>query len=451
MLRKYLLPVLILLILSIKTSAGNNPDTLHPKVKEKMKSGFNLGFLPVLAYESDIGLKYGGIVNLFHYGDGTIYPDYKHSIYLEFSRTTKGSGINQLIYDSEYLIPKTRITTEISYLTEQTLDFYGFNGYESYYNLNYEDDSKDNPDYISRVFYRQDRKMLILRSDFQGNFFIKNTNWVAGIVRYDIDIDTVDITRLNKGKDEEDKLPAIQGGLYGNYIDWGVIPENQIIGGACNFLKLGLRYDTRDNEPNPMKGIWSEILLIWAPSFLDNYDYSFSKIALTHRQYFTIIEPTLSFAYRLGYQAKLSGDIPSYMLPFIFNAGRSRTRDGLGGSKTIRGVNRNRIVGNDMAYGNFELRWKFFRTIVLNQNFYMALTAFTDLGIVTKKYEIDTSGVPPQFIYFFPDEKESLHMGYGSGLYLALNQNFVVAVNYGLAAKKDDGDGALYINLNFLF
>jgi hypothetical protein len=36
-------------------------------------------------------------------------------------------------------------------------------------------------------------------------------------------------------------------------------------------------------------------------------------------------------------------------------------------------------------------------------------------------------------------------------VHFAINENFIVAVDYGLAAKKEDGDSGLYIGLNFLF
>ena len=42
-------------------------------------------------------------------------------------------------------------------------------------------------------------------------------------------------------------------------------------------------------------------------------------------------------------------------------------------------------------------------------------------------------------------------MGYGGGIRFALNENFIVAVDYGMAAKKEDGKSGLYINLNWLF
>jgi len=186
---------------------------------------------------------------------------------------------------------------------------------------------------------------------------------------------------------------------------------------------------------------------------MGNGSLSYSRIAITHRQYFTLAPQVLSLAYRVSYQAKLGGTMPYYMLPFVYNTAPSLTRDGLGGAKTIRGVMRNRIVGDDFAYGNIELRWKFLRTIVGKQNIYLALSGFLDGGMVTSKYKIDKSGVPSdefsQKLVNSGDEK--LHLGAGGGLHIVMNQNFVVALDYGRALNKGDGKSGLYIGLNFLY
>jgi outer membrane protein assembly factor BamA len=222
-------------------------------------------------------------------------------------------------------------------------------------------------------------------------------------------------------------------------------------------LKAGLVYDTRDNEPNPFKGAWTELQLHYAPSFLSSTDYSYTRFVFTHRQYFTLIPEWMNLAARISYQGKLSGEMPFYMLPYLFNTAPKLTTDGVGGAKTVRGVLRNRIVGDGFAYGNIELRGKVLRTTVFNQNLYIALSGFVDAGLVTQKYKFDTSGLPdvlpdglPAEI-IDPDAKEVPHFGFGGGVHLALNQNFIITVDYGMAAKTEDGDSGLYINLNFLF
>jgi hypothetical protein len=448
MLQKSFFLIFSMLMLSPCLICQDSLGKSESGVREKIKKGWTLGAVPAVAYDSDIGFQYGGVVNFYYFGDGSTYPKYNHSLYLEWSRTTKGSGINQFVYDSEYLIPGIRITAEASLLTEKALDFYGFNGYESYYNRALEE--TDDPAYITRMFYRLDRDLTKLRAEFQGKIISKKLRWLGGFAYYGNNIGSVDIDNLNKGKEEKDLLPDTAT-LYDKYVEWGIIPEDEKEGGRNGLLKLGLVYDTRDNEPNPMSGIWSELQFIIAPDFLSNKSMSFSRIVLTHRQYFTLIPQRLSFVYRLSYQGKISGEMPFYMLPFFFNSPPSSTRDGLGGAKTLRGILRNRVVGEDFILGNIELRWKFIRTIVLNQNIYFALNVFTDFGMITGKYDFDKSGIPLSEYYLFPDDKEKIHHSFGAGLRLALNENFIGALDFGLAADERDGDNGLYIGLSFLF
>lgn len=443
MIQKTFLLVCIYFLFINTAICQDTQDGTKPSKQEKIKKGWTLGALPVIAYDSDIGFKYGGLVNFYDFGDGSTYPKYKHSIYLEWSRTTKGSGINMLTYDSEYLIPNIRVSGEAILYTEKALDFYGFNGYNSWYNSALEDT-------ITRMYYRIDRKLLRLKAEFQGKIIGNKFRWFAGFAYFRNDIGTVNFDNLNKGKKEDDLIHDTTT-LYDNYVNWGIIPEDQEEGGSTGLLKLGLIYDTRDNEPNPMSGIWTEMQFLIAPGFLSDNNLSYTKIALTYRQYFTLIKKKLSFVYRLGYQGKIAGEMPYYMLPFVFNSAPSKTENGLGGAKTLRGILRNRVVGEDLFYGNIEFRWIFLRTVVLNQNFYIAANAFTDFGMVTGKYEFDSSDIPGTELILFPDDKEKLHHSYGAGLNFALNENFIVSVNYGLAFDERDGDDGLYIGLDFLF
>ena len=243
-----------------------------PVKKEKVKTGWNLGALPVVAFDSDIGVQYGALGNLYYYGNGSTYPKYLHSIYAEWSRTTKGGGINTMRFDSDSLIRNIRVFSEAGYFTEQALDFYGFNGAESEFNPSYI--TKNDSNYISRMYYRYARKYIKLRCDFQGKIIPKKLFWYAGLEYNNIRIESVDIERLNKGKEEEDKLPDTLS-LYDKYVNWGIIPDNIKNGGTTPFVKLGLVYDTRDNEPNPMTGIWDEILVLVTAPFTEKSNYKY--------------------------------------------------------------------------------------------------------------------------------------------------------------------------------
>lgn len=436
------------------SALAQEADSSLTDSKHQVKDGFSLGGVPVVAYDSDIGFKYGALLNFYWY-DSLRYPMYDHSLYLEWSRTTKGNGINQITYETDKLIPGIRALFEVSYLTEKALDFYGFNGYQAVYDLDYEQKGMDAEGFSNRLFYRHARELLRIKADFQGKLSGDHLRWLGGLSFYGASIEKVDIDKLNEGKDSEDLLS--QNSLYQSYVDWGLIKEDQAAGGNHTILKGGLLWDSRDNEPNPFKGIWSEMQLHYAPSFLSNTDYSYARIILTHRQYFTIIPDWMNLAYRLSYQGKVAGEVPFYMLPFMYQSAPKLTRDGIGGSKTVRGVRRNRIAGDGFAFGNLELRSNVLRTVVFNQNFYIALSAFVDGGMVTQKFDFDSSGMPDQLPDDYPeqildlDAKEVPHVGFGGGVHFIINHNFIVTADYGLAARKEDGDSGLYINLNYLF
>jgi hypothetical protein len=143
--------------------------------------------------------------------------------------------------------------------------------------------------------------------------------------------------------------------------------------------------------------------------------------------------------------------MPFYMLPLVFNSAPQVTLSGLGGAKTIRGLLRNRVVGEDFFYGNAELRWKLFRAVILNQNFYLAISGFADAGMITGKYELPEVTDPEANAWLAKGEKEVLHIGYGAGGHCAINDNFVITLDYGWADDPRDGARGTYLGMNFLF
>lgn len=127
-------------------------------VEEVTKDGWNFGALPTITFDTDLGFQYGALVDLYHYGDGSRYPKYDHKFYFEVSRFTKGSGINRFYYDSYWSIPGLQTSLDISYLSDQAYDFFGYNGYDAVVNFDWMDD--EDPAYKTRMFYKYDRKMF---------------------------------------------------------------------------------------------------------------------------------------------------------------------------------------------------------------------------------------------------------------------------------------------------
>ena len=53
--------------------------------------------------------------------------------------------------------------------------------------------------------------------------------------------------------------------------------------------------------------------------------------------------------------------------------------------------------------------------------------------------------------YMAQGGKEKLHATAGAGLRFIMNENFIVAFEYGKPFNKQDGNGAFYINIGYLF
>jgi hypothetical protein len=421
--------------------------------KEKEKTGFSFGVLPTITFDADLGFQYGGVINVYDYRKPAQYPDYRQMWKMEISRFTKGSGINQLYYDAKNMLPhRLRLLANVAYLTEQRLDFFGFNGYQSYFNPNFIDDTS--PDYITRVFYGHARKQFRFNSELIGHLPWNNVYWLGGIGIFHTNVATIDIAELNRGEADDTKLPDVPT-LYDIYVEWNIIAEHEKDGGFTNHVKAAVLYDTRDREANPSRGMWAEAVLVYAPQFFFNTTANYWKLSATFRHYLTLFPDKLTFAYRLMYQGTIGGHTPFYMQPFMINAYTSVTKlDGLGGAKSIRGVMRNRVVGDGFALGNAELRWKVFRTVIAKQNFYMALNGFYDAGMVVQQIKVPKSLVlsEPDYFnakYFYND---GLHSAAGLGLRAVLNENFILAIDYGLPFNPQDGNkGGLYISIGNLF
>jgi outer membrane protein assembly factor BamA len=426
--------------------------------EKKVKTGWNFGgALPAVTFDSDLGFQYGALAEFFNYGNPSVYPDFLDHTYTEISRYTKGSGIYRFMFESNHLVPGVQWISDLSYLPNQAATFYGYNGYESVYNKDWMDDKS--ADYRTRMFYRFQKNQFRFKNDFQGKLSGDHLKWSAGFAFQDFTTNSVNIDKLNKGK--KDKLPSVDSvpGLFERYQALGIIPADEAKGGWINTIKVGVTWDSRDNKANPMKGIWTEIGIEVAPKFMGN-NWGFSKLYIIHRQYFTLVEKDLSFAYRLGYQATISGHVPYFdQTEVITSRLTGATSEGLGGSKTLRGILLDRVVGDAFFMGNVELRWKPVYFKLFKQECYLGLNGFYDFGMVTKdiklpdnlKSTFNEKYPAENYSDYFKTGPDKLHMSTGVSVMLVMNQNFVVAIDCGKALNVQDGNIGFSIGLNYLF
>lgn len=450
-----------ILLLSTLAVTAQDVDTTTNK---NIRKGWTFGALPSVSFDADYGFQYGALTNIYYFGDGSTYPEYLHSLYLEASYTTKKYGVFRIFYDSKFLIPNHRLTVDMSYLPDALSDFYGFNGYQAVYNLEWTNDESDM--YVSRAFYKMKRDLFRFATDIQGGLS-GNWYWNAGAGVLGYKIGNVDLDMLNKGKDAEDMLPDTTT-LYEKYVLWDIIPHSEANGGWHPYLRGGLTYDTRNQQQNPSRGIYTDAFFTYTAAFGDMKDYNNLKFNFNFRQYIPITE-NISLAYRVGTQLTLLGKSPFYLNTYMNTLFIQRViYEGLGGGNSLRGIVRNRILSNGFAFANVELRLKLWKFKIGKENFYIGINPLFDAGMVLQPYGINREEVvnsikenDPSFDmntlgnYFNFDESlvYKPHLSAGIGLKVAMNDNFIVSVDWATPLNKADNGkmSNLYIKIGYMF
>ena len=416
--------------------------------KEIIKKGWNFGPLPVVGFDADLGFQYGVCCDIFNYGDGSRYPRYNYKFNVEASRYTKGSGVFRFYSDMPYVVKDTKLFFDVTYFYAKKYEFFGFNGFEaSSYDPYLLTDKKSGYHFINRNQFR-------FVGSMQRPFFdVPNLYWTAGLAYYNTKVAPIDTVKMSDY--------AGQTTLYENYVNAGIIKADEANGGNTTQFRLGMIYDSRDHNSDPTKGIYAEATLVGAPDMIDRKGYGNLSYTFLWRQYIPLYKDKLTLAYRLGAQNRLAGKTPWYMINNLNTMFFQKMyTEGLGGAVTLRGVNRNGVLGEGFAFGNVELRWRIVNFQFINQNWTVALNPFFDAGMVTQKFRetelmnADNGGIILHDNAFdsYSGEKEGLHSSAGCGLKLIMNRNLIVSVEMGKALNKQDGEKLkTFIGFNYIF
>ena len=494
--RIFIFAISILFVLPISAAKKEKVQQVD-SLGRKIKTGWNFGALPSVAFDADLGFQGGALANIYYYGDGSQYPEYIHSLYAEAAYTTKNYGIFRVNYDSKYLIPKHRLTLDATYQPDAMCDFYGFNGYQSIYNQslhkwNKNPEKMDIDTYQSRAFYKYKRNLFRFAADIEGTIW-KNIKWNAGLGVLGYMIGECDIDMLN-GKNEFDpNIPLGEQkamnenveGLYEKYVKWGLIDQAEAKGGWHPYLRAGITYDSRDQRTCPTKGIYADAFFTYTAAFGEQAaaGYNHLQFNFNFRHYVPVYRDRVTFAYRIGTQNNIAGQSPFYMNTYLNTLFIQRVMyEGLGGANSLRGIMRNRILANGFAYANVELRCKVAKFDIGRQHFYIGLAPFFDLGVITQPYELDedklmkaynddTDPLKLPLSSYFATVKNCWsetgtttedidltktyfpHMAAGLGLKAAMNENFVLSVDWAMALDKQDNAkwANFYIKMGYLF
>ncbi len=445
----FLMLALILAVGGMAQEKKAKKEKTYNEKGEIIKKGWNFGPLPVVGFDADLGFQYGVTCDIFNYGDGSRYPRYDYKFNVEASRYTKGSGVFRFYSDMPYVVKDTKLFFDVTYFYAKKYEFFGFNGYEA---------SSFDPyagiEGLKSGYHFINRNQFRFVGSMQRPFFdVPNLYWTAGLAYYNTKVTPIDTIKMSDY--------AGQTTLYENYVNTGIIKEDEAHGGNTTQLRLGMVYDSRDHNSDPTKGIYAEATLVGAPDLIDRKGYSNLSYTFLWRHYIPVYKDKLTFAYRLGAQNRLAGKTPWYMINNLNTLFFQKMyTEGLGGSVTMRGVNRNGVIGEGFAFANLEMRWRIVGFQFINQNWQVALNPFFDAGMVTQKrgeiemMNADNGGIILHDNTFdsYSGDKESIHMSAGCGLKLIMNRNLIVSVDLGKALDKRDGEKLkTFIGFNYIF
>ena len=446
---KYIRPILLILALfaagfpawaendNTAPSEDRNAPVAVPLKKEIAKTGWSIGLLPAFSYNNDLGFSGGALVQVFDYGDGSVYPNYRHKFTGNVNLYTRGAKQVWMNYDSKYLIPGMRVTAAVSYMDNPLCGFYGFNGAVSPYHADLDlRKSADGSEGIA--FYATHQRLFNISADLQGRL-ADGLTWIGGAA-YSWQQYSDVAFRVYDGTES----------LYHQYVENGLIPDCDTRGHRVE-LKGGLVYDTRDFETNPERGLFATVTATGGASFSGGVQPSL-VLAADVRQYIPLWPGHLTLAWQLAYKGLMAGSLPFYALPAF----------------GMRGSFGSRIVGNGVAWGSVDLRLRIASFQALKQNVELGLVGFADGGAVVQTHRfaeqtalgatqvqhlLEETAIGPYASIYDPEiaARERLHTSVGGGFWFAMNRNFLVAIELGRPMNPQDGSLGVYINMGFSF
>lgn len=364
---------------------------------------------PVIAQNPDVGVMFGlsGSISRFRPN----YDPYRWAVRAnailsvrEFQGKTQILMQNySLALDMPDLLEKRiRILPLVQYLRIPNASYYGTGN----------DTSAAPAD--DTTYYRYDKQLFQLAAPIE---YTMSENWaLQAAIRFRyIDARTYDDSLLESDLALQDE--------NGDPIVYGAIEHPDMVN------SLALKYDTRDWELDPAKGLYLQTSIRNTVGLSANVK-AFWGWNLDLRVYQNIVPKYLTFAARFMSDVQWGG-VPFYELD---RAGAFPSFSAVGGSSAIRGIPEGRYRGQSKILGQVELRSWLFGHMLGNTHVRMGLEAFFDTGRVwavtgQKNPDLDGTGI-------------GLKYGTGAGLRFGWGEYGVVRVDYAWSPFGDPTDNA---------
>lgn len=358
--------------------------------KQNFKIGdhpYSLQGLPIAYTSKSTGFNIGARIS---FADLKSEDPYTFLFTFQFWQTDRGAKNHEISLDVPELFTK-HWRLRLAYTYPEVIDnnYFGV-GNKSIYDGDLIDPGSSK--FISRSYYQYIFIYPRFTIDLYYKFFREKLSLYAGI-----GIDRSAINPINR--DNTSKIYTEQPYGYS--------------GGKTNYIKVGMKFDSRDYPMNPTKGF------VVAGTYTDHAkfmgsDFSYRDIDLTYMGFFSFLK-----YFVLGHRIMIDqalGDIPFFALA-SFNS--YENYQGLGGQDTLRGAPTFRYIDNLKFINQLELRTRFYNGVIFDQHLELFLIPYWDFGKVWDRH---------QKINF-----EDLHHSIGNEFRFTWNTTFIASFTMGFS------------------
>lgn len=369
------------------------------------EDSLNFAGIPALSFDSDNGFGYGLIGSM--YNNNPSYDPYKYSLDGQFFLTTKNYHSHFIRFDkiNPFSLP-LRLISKLGFLSNISQNYCGKASDSSCSEETAKLSVKD--DELRKHFY-QNRFMSInaslighwLISDKFGKFKLA-TNYFGNYYLHR------DFTNTK----------AYPGSLYEK--DFSEHKEE----GYLSSIEAGLILDKRNTESSTTQGYLLEASIRGAHKYtLSSWDYVAGN--LSARFFWPLIkDKSLVFAHHFIADS-IYGDLTFDAMSKVGGMNAINDYSAFGGQYLGRGISRQMFVGRIKFIKQMELRYQFLSFDLLKQNFDLSAVLFSDLGMVAWDYDR------------FAKDMKKLHAGFGSGIRIHWNKNFIVRADVGFSPSEN--------------
>ena len=373
-----------------------------PLRAQERLSGIRVSGLPAVNYNSDEGFGYGIVAGIYDHGDGTRDP-YRWAVEPLLFFTTGGHTTLRAFVDIPYLLPTLRLSVLAALDRDCCSPYFGFGNASPYDPTLASPDSGPNP-----YTYRRNRVTGSVDVQWRPGGPVR---LLGGVAAYRNIADS-------RGGNTQFALDSVAG----------VFPAADAATTTVG-LKVGIVFDSRDQERDPSRGIWADAL-VWQGLTALGSATSFTRVTGTVRGYAPLTSWLRVAARVLG--ESVYGTMPVTMLGDIGTA--FGDLQGFGGEGTIRGVLRNRLLDYRRALANVELRLRGSAFQLLHQQFRPGAVLFYDVGRVWGRGEAL--------------RLTNLVWGVGGGGRLTWGEAFIIAADVGYGREAGT---QIYLGLGQMF